>query len=212
MLTYLFDASAAVEIYVQQKEKCKKPLQYILQQKRTYGEAALFIPNICIAEVFNTFAQMRFEPRDKSSPLDEATYTRCLDKFRDDVHWGKTLYPYDLNRYHIVAADWIVLAEHHLPRMEKDDSHLSTFDILIIAMACELAYIGQRDRTSLVTCVKRLNRVCKNLNNSDFSDLVIPGPLGKLNKNRWIPPTCIYLPEPVRGEVQSVLKQSPYNY
>jgi predicted nucleic acid-binding protein len=193
MLTYLFDASAAIEIYLPRNETCRSAVQSILDQKTDLG-ATLFIPNICIAEVFNTFARRHFAPKDSNDWLDERTYKECLETFRDDIHWGKTLYPYDLNRYHILATDKIVLAEHDLPRREARD-HLSTFDILILAMACELAYIGQRKSTYLVTCDQRLSRVCERLRDFEVEEKLIPGPLGKPeDKYRWVPPACWYLP------------------
>ncbi len=211
MLTYLFDACAAVEFYLPRDQRCRNAVQYILDQK-TDNAAALFIPNICIPEVFNTFAKWRFAPKDSNEWIDEQPYKQCVDTFRNDIHWGKTLYPYDLNRYHILATDKIVLAEHHLHRREVYD-RLSTFDILIIAMACELAYIGQRDDTFLVTCDKRLSKVCERLREFDFSDGIIQGPLGEPpDKNRWKPPTCLYLPALKRGELRNVPGQTQFNY
>lgn len=165
-------------------------------------------------EVFNTLAKKRFKPNPlkKDDALDAARYKRCLDHFRNDVHWGRILYPYDVNRYHILAADKIIPVEQNLPSQEGRNDRLSTFDILIIAMACELSYVGQRDETFLVTCDERMSRVCGKLQNSDISDLIIPGPLGEPEKKRWTPPTCLYLPRLKRGELRSVPNQSSYNY
>jgi hypothetical protein len=103
---------------------------------------------------------------------------------------------YDLNRYHILATDKIVLAEHHLPRREVYD-RLSTFDILILGMACELAYIGQREETYLVTCDERLSRVCDKLRDPELAKQISQGPAGTPEEERrWIPPVCWYLPRP----------------
>ena len=80
-------------------------------------------------------------------------------RFRKDIHWATLLYPYDLNRYHILAADEIIPIEHHVSRRKERD-YLSAFDILLIAMACELAFIGQPEDVYLVTCDKRIQIVC----------------------------------------------------
>ncbi len=210
MLTYLFDASAAVEIYVPRNERTKKAVRYILEQKNTYNEAVLFIPNICIAEVFNTLARKRFKPRDQNDALDSENYERHLERFREHVHWGRTLYPYDASRYHIIAADKIIPVEHELASKNERD-HLSTFDILVIAMACELAYIGRREDTFLVTCDHRIKQVSEELKKFDPSGLMIRGPLGEPDKKRWIPPICLDLTRLTRGELRPVPSQSRFN-
>ncbi len=171
MLTYLFDASAAVEIYVPRNEQTKRAVRYILEQKNTYNHAVLFIPSICIAEVFNTLARKHFKPRDQNDALDRENYQKHLGRFREHVHWGRTLYPYDVSRYHIIAADKIIPVEHDLASKDERD-HLSTFDILVIAMACELAYIGRPEDTFLVTCDHRMKRVFEELKKSDPDTVV----------------------------------------
>jgi len=210
MKTYLFDACAAVDIYLPRDNRVKKAIQFIINQKKLHNQATLFIPNICIAEVFNAFAKKRFEPEDSSEQLDNDAYARCLGRFRNDVHWGNLLYPYDVNRYHIIAADKVIPIEHNLASIIRR-SHLSTFDILIIAMACELAYIGQRGETYLVTCDRRLKEVFDELKKVDPSEFMIPGPLGEVDKARWLPPNCLYLPAIKRGELEPVSGPHPLN-
>lgn len=207
MLTYLFDASAAVEIYLPRSERASKIVRHVLEQKATYHQATLFIPNFCVAEVLNCLARKHFDPPQSEAAISREQYESCLRKFREHVHWGKTLYPYDLNRYHVIAADLIVPAEHSIQRRYSHD-HLSTFDILIITMACELAYTSRRDDTYLMTCDKRLKLVCKGLKQTDFSKLAVTGPLGELESRRWQVPNCLYLPELQRAELPRVPGQS----
>jgi predicted nucleic acid-binding protein len=208
--TYLFDASAAIEIYLPRSPRTKKAVQFILDQKKTFKQATLFIPNFCIVEVINTFGRMHFSQDSPDQPLDSEDYEKNLNKFREDVHWGKTLYQYELNRYHIIAADRIIPAEHRLPRRYEHD-HLSTFDILIIAMACELGYIGSLEDTFLVTCDLRLKQVFDDLKRSDVSCFMVPGLLGDVDDRRWTPPQCVYLPGVKHGELKHVSGQGPYN-
>ncbi len=203
MRTYLFDASAAVEFYLPETEKIKKTLKHLREQKEPRAQAAIFIPNFCIAEVFNAFAKKLREEK-----ISREEYKRCLDKFRGDIHWGRFLYPYELNRYHIIAADRIIPVEHRLaPHHDRD--HLTTFDILVIAMACELAFVGRREETFLITKDKRMKRVFEELKIFDPTALMITGPLGEVEKARWIPPNCLYLPEISVDQLESVLNRQP---
>ncbi len=191
MLTYLFDASAAVEIYTPRNDQVKKAVQFIQTQKRLH-KAKLFIPNICIAEVLNTFARRHFRPGRPQDVLDEQSYKTHLSNFRDQIHWGRTLYPYDLNRYHIIAADKIIPIEHRFATTRGRD-YLSTFDILVIAMACELAYTREFEDTFLVTCDRRMKDVVEEMKTAGPGSSTPEGPLGKVENARWLPPNCIYL-------------------
>jgi predicted nucleic acid-binding protein len=193
MKTYLFDASAAVELYLPGDRRVKRVVSFIREQKTRFQEAMLYIPSFCIAEVLNTLARKHFRPTIKDEPLTQASYNECLKRFRDDVHWGKTFYPYELHRYHIIAADRIIPIEHHFA-LKDDFRHLSTFDILIIAMSCELSYTGIREETYLVTGDKRIKDIVDKFRRVDLNELKLKtpsGPLGEIEKRRWIPPECI---------------------
>lgn len=85
MLTYLFDASAAVELYAPRNERTRKTLEFIAEQRRTYRKAVLLIPNFCIVEVFNALAKKYFAEHS----LAKDDYAKCLKRFRQDIHWGK---------------------------------------------------------------------------------------------------------------------------
>lgn len=210
MRTYLFDASAAVEIYVPRNERVGKATEFILTQKRL-RQAKLFIPNICIAEVFNTFAKRRFRAERQKDVIDESSYKQHLSNFRDNIHWGRTLYPYDLNRYHIIAADKIIPVEHQLVASRGGD-YLSTFDILVIAMACELAYTRELEETFLVTCDRRMKSVTDGLRTGGTRISTPDGPLGKIEDGRWRPPSCICLLDVRPEDLQPVHGQAPLSF
>ena len=208
MRTYIFDASAAVELYDPRNLKCEKAVGFIVQQRKIHKQAILYIPNFCIVEVFNTLARKHF----KNKTLDERLYGNDLKRFRNDVHWGKTLYSYELNRYHIIAADEIIPLEHHVAS-EHERDHLSTFDILIITMACELAYVGSAEDTFLVTCDRRIQKVVNQFKSTEKErgDWKVPGPLDDRSVRRWVPPNVLYLPSLRRGDLQPVPGQKPLN-
>ena len=206
MFTYLFDASAAVEIYLSSNNKIERAARYILDQRRIHKQAILYIPNFCIAEVFNALARKHLRPKKNERPLDSKEYDNCLDRFRNDVHWGKTLYSYDLNRYHIVAVDDIIPKEHDVAA-ETEWDHLSAFDILVIAMASELAYIGRPDETFLVTCDRRMKRVAEQLG-EDLRDRIV---LKDVPVRRWKKPNILDLRNLKKKELRSVIGQSDFN-
>jgi predicted nucleic acid-binding protein len=193
MKTYLLDASAAVELYLPGDRKVKRVVSFICDQKTRFHEAVLYIPSFCIVEVFNTLAKKYFRPEENAIPLSEAEYHECLKRFRNDVHWGRTFYPYELHRYHIISADRIIPIEQYFAKQDER-KHLSTYDILVIAMSCELAYTGVPEETYLVTCDKRMKAVVDKFHRVDLDELKKKtpiGPLGEIEKRRWYPPKCI---------------------
>lgn len=196
MIRYLFDASAAAELYRPRSPHVARILQRLLDQRTVLRQAAFFIPNFCVAEVFNTFARWHFDPRDDRQRIDRAVYENLLRRFRQDVRWGRLLYTYDLNRYHIMAADEIIPIEHSVARRDERD-HLSTYDILLIAMACELNYIGPAESVYLVTCDRRIQVVCEEFRQLDKSSRErkrMPRMLDDPGSSRWFPPRVLYLP------------------
>lgn len=209
MYTYLFDASAAVELYAPRTSKTEKAARFIVEQKKTHKQATLYIPNFCVVEVFNTLARRHF----KDGALHRAQYESSLKRFRDDVHWARTLYSYDLNCYHVIGADEIIPIEHHVAS-EHERDHLSTFDILIIAMACELAYLGRAEDTFLVTCDRRILKVVDQFKGMDLKkreEWKVHGILDDRSIKRWVPPNVLYLPGLKSGNLRAVPGQKPPN-
>jgi hypothetical protein len=205
MKTYLFDSSAAVEIYTPRSSRINKIVNYVVEQKSLYRQASLYIPNFCIVEVFNTFAKKHFDEQ----TLTKEQYEDTLKRFRKDVHWAALLYPYDLNRYHILASDEIIPIEHHVARTKEWD-HLSTFDILLIAMASELAFMGSPEDLVLLTCDKRIKRVCdefRRITPNNREEWKVPREFGEPKRSRWIAPPAIYLPEMSAIELSPVHRQ-----
>ena len=207
MFTYLFDASAAVELYAPRSATLERAVRFIVEQKTTHSQAMLYIPNFCVVEVSNALARRHFKDR----TLDRERYVKAFTRFRDDIHWGRILYAYDLSRYHVIGADEIIPVEHHVATQHERD-HLSTFDILIIAMASELAYVGRPENTFLVTCDKRIQKVVaqfKGTGRKKRSEWKIPGHVSDHGVQRWIPPNTIYLPGLRPGDLKPVQGQAP---
>jgi hypothetical protein len=193
MYQYLFDTSAVVHHYAQQNWKAAQFVDHIFDLKAGKPVATLLIPNFCVAEVFNTLAKLSYESTGQRGGLSRKEYEACLKQFRDDIHWGNMLYPYDLTRYHILAADDIIPVEHEVPRVAKPGrdaslDRLSTSDILILAMAVELAYTNGRENVCLVTGDGRMKRVADELRRRGETDIVkkrVARNLGYPSWKRW---------------------------
>ncbi len=216
MITHLFDTSAVVHFYLPVEPRTKRlraRVRYLVEQRTVYRRAALFIPSFCIAEAFNTFGKLHFRPRPEDRALNHDEYADCLKNFRHDIHWEKTFYSYDLNRNHILAADEIIPVEHNMPRGEPP-SHLSTLDILVIAMACELAYIGDPREVYLVTRDRRMKDVFQRLKEFPIQkrrDLQIERQMGEPEGKRWEPPNVLLLQSAAPAEFPRVTGQPAMN-
>jgi hypothetical protein len=156
---YLLDTSALRYLYVPQGDITER-LDHILEQ-RALDEAFLFIPNFCVAEMFNTLARLHF--RDKE--LNESEYRYCKDAFSRDIHNGMLFYHYELNRYHVLDVDHVIPFEHLFqPSYKGKERILSTFDVLIVTMGMELARITG-GKCHIMTCDRRIAQIAKVLSN-----------------------------------------------
>jgi len=195
--TYLFDASAILQRYVGERPDWKRKVDSIVSRRETPGsDLTLFIPTICIVEVFKVLAQKCFGEH----KIDALKYKECLDSFRREIHWGRVFYPYEMNRYHITAIDEVLPLDYILREREPDDKQpLSATDLLLVAMASDLTFLnGSNDSVSLVTCDKRIKKVCDYFRSGYVQDRnakKVPGPLDDPPKDRWPPPKVIYVPE-----------------
>jgi len=133
-------------------------------------EVFLYIPEICIPEVFAVFARYFFATWDKqvrknlSTKLKRTDYDKILKKFRNDLHYGALLYQVELNRYHILATDLIssVDAYYQHYRTRKNAKRrtrkkmMGAADHTIIGMGINLSKIHGRDNFAILTADHRL--------------------------------------------------------
>jgi predicted nucleic acid-binding protein len=160
-IAYLFDASAIVPFYRHNPEL--EPKVNHLVNQHEMGRATLFMPNFCIAEVFNTFAKLNF----RSQEIKKEEYDQMKNKFRSDIRRGRMFYEYPLHIYHIYNVDFISPFEHQLFIGKNKNEFLSTLDILIIGMGIELVNLYGNDNFRIITCDKRLAKICENLRKFD---------------------------------------------
>ncbi len=186
MFGYVLDTSAVVRHYTNQTPHIRDVLAALMKQRKELP-CTFFIPNICIPEVLNVFAKFHHEPDEHGVALNRGEYQQCLNDFKRDIHWGRLFYSYDVNRYHIIAADEIIPFEYRVkresrPNRDKKYDRLSAMDVLVIAMASELAFLNGAEHIALLTADARMKKVCdairstsskdrKHLRTSWFSDL-----------------------------------------
>jgi len=126
-------------------------------QKLGMGYATLFMPNFCIAEVFNTLGRMRYR---EGIIRNEQEYDIVKNAFRHHIRRGALISEYPLHIYHIYNADYIVPFEHQWDIGEKQDWRLSTFDILIMGMGIELVKHFGDENVRIITCDRRIAMLC----------------------------------------------------
>lgn len=156
-LAYLFDTSALIPYY--RHDPDLEPKIKHLTEQRGLGRATLFIPNFCIAEVFNTFAKLRY----RENILGDSEYDTLKEIFRDHIRHATLFYEYPLHIYHIYNVDYISPLEHQLDIGKEKEQFLSSFDILIIGMGIELVKKYGEENFRIITCDNRLSKICKHL-------------------------------------------------
>jgi len=146
---YLIDASAFVYA-VENVNRTK--IDFFMEKAE--GTAFLYVPQFCVAEVLNTYARLFFRENRIAGKL----YTEWRNEFLKAIRSRRTLYCYDLHRYHNLNADRIYRKEHRMPYQGNENS-LSAFDILIIAMGMELKKIHSPNEVTILTRDIRLRTI-----------------------------------------------------
>ena len=173
---YLFDACAFINYFRKSPgyPDIEDKVNHIVEQKGL-NQATIFMPNFCIAEVFNTLGRLRYR---EGVIKNDAEYSIVKNAFRHHIRRGALISEYPLHIYHIYNADYIVPFEHQWSIGPDQSWHLSTFDILIIGMGMELAKHFGDENVRIVTCDNRLEMICnklrKNMNDSIREKYNIP--------------------------------------
>ena len=123
------------------------------------------IPNICITEVFNVFSKnARLGWRGKlkkehATAIHGKIYKRICQEFIKDIHNARLLEQWEVNRYHIMAADFVAPIDHHMRRKSKRE--LGAADKIIAGMAIWLVRLFGEEHFRLVTADNDLCKVLR---------------------------------------------------
>ena len=149
--------------------KAAQRIEAIFDSVRS-GESKHFfyIPNFCIAEVFSVFMKHAFggwNPQVQGKgKLDSRVYGSLVKQFQKDIHNGRFLYHYELNRYHILGINLVAPVDHHF-RISRGKKRrvvpMGTFDHLIISMGIHLAHIHTPEQVCILTADDRLSDIAR---------------------------------------------------
>lgn len=158
---YLLDTCAYVNYLRKLPEHpdLEAKMNHLIEQ-RGLGAATLFMPNFCIAEVFNTFGRFRYR---EGIIRSETDYEIVKNAFRNHIRRGVLISEYPLHIYHVYNADYVVPFEHQWNIGVDQSWRLSTFDILIIGMGIELVKHFGEENVRIVTCDNRIEMLCNSL-------------------------------------------------
>ena len=171
----LLDANIVAGYYLPeslQSVNAKKRVNNIIEAVRKGGapEILLFIPRLCIPEVFAVFAKHYFARWDKTVQkrlprrLTQNQYERILKKFRSDLHNAAVLREVELARYHILATDLISPIDANYQhyrhrsnaRIKRVKKMMGAADHTIIGMGIGLSQIHGRENFAILTADHRL--------------------------------------------------------
>lgn len=175
---FLFDANTIASYYLPRAATSKKQvnnLRILINSVRTKkSEHFFYIPNFCIAEIFNVFYKYHFSFNKRIEKLNKLSFQKIRKQFEIDIHNGKLFYQYELSRYHILTINTIAPIQHHykLSRNECRPGRLnaSTYDLMIIGMGIHLVKIHGKNNVYIVTSDARINKIIKKCNTIKLSD------------------------------------------
>jgi len=170
---FLLDANIVAGYYLPRSLNGKKAatrIEYILNHIRSSGVHFLYIPNFCIAETISVFVKHSFGSWNRQVKkqvkggrvLDKRVYEKLVRSFANDIHNGRFIYHYELNRYHILGINLVAPIDHYY-KISRGNSNnarpAGTFDHLIISMGIHLAHIHGRENVCILTADRRLCQI-----------------------------------------------------
>jgi predicted nucleic acid-binding protein len=178
---YLLDANVLIDYYI---DRCPSVIRFVdnIKAERETGECLIYVPNICIAEVFSVFSRTYFY---KQEGANESEYREKKWSFINDISRD---YKYkrfqhfthlELNRYHMIHAHLVYQpAYEYLRSAHKNGVHVkdgrpqfpSAIDLLVIAQGIEMTGLYSDEEFSLVTADKLISELSKYLSGLTDSD------------------------------------------
>ncbi|NNN05001.1 MAG: hypothetical protein HKL90_03785 [Elusimicrobia bacterium] len=157
MRYYLFDANVLVSYYCAEDNPVVRRRVLSLFPARAKGDVFLYLPNFCVAEVLRAFAKKCWSERIYANPKD--SFDEFRTAFLQDIVDSKNIYSYELSRRHVKLTDKIYETASSISL--RKGSPPSAFDVLLIAMGCDLMSIHGHDRFAIVTSERPIYDVCR---------------------------------------------------
>jgi len=171
----LLDANLLAAYYAPATHKsvlAKRRITQIVDAARDVwaSEIKLLVPNVCIAEVYNTLSKYvnpvwrGNPPRKKLPKLGRREYNDACKRFGDDIHNANLIEQWSATRYHVLSSDLVSLVDHNccLPSPQGNPTNeLGGSDRLIGGMAIWLARLLGKEYFRLVSADWRLCTVLR---------------------------------------------------
>jgi len=191
-------------------------------------EIFLYIPALCIPEVFAVFAKYRFAIWDKavqknlSKKFKKSDYDTVLTAFQNDLHNNNILNSIELNNYHILATHLISRIDANFEYYRKGKTRKSTrqkkmmgaADHSIIGIGINLAKIHGRENFAICTADHRFSDILtratsvKPMTAKKLGLPEIAKDLG-LEYNKYIYPRVINFAKTTKKELQDFFRVWP---
>ena len=176
---YLLDANVLIDYYIDQ---CPSVIHFVdkIKAERETGKCLIYVPNICIAEVFSVFARTYFYKQEgkKEYEYREKKWSFINDISRDYKYKRFQHFTHlELNRYHMIHAHLVYqpafeyLRLAHMKGVHVKDGKQqfpSAIDLLVIAQGIEMTGLYSDEEFSLVTADRLISSLCEHL--CDLSD------------------------------------------
>ena len=164
----LFDANVIAAYYLPQSSRSAKLVdsaRILIESVRSAATKHFFyIPNFCVAEVFNVFMKHTYghwNKQVKHGTIDGRVHNSLRKQFQKDIHNGQLFYHYELSRYHVLAINLIGPVDHHYQFSRKRRNPAGTLDQLIIGMGMHLTRIHGANNVVIVTADDRIEQIIK---------------------------------------------------
>lgn len=173
----LLDANVVAGYYLPESldwKRARPRIKELIESVRAGAspEVFLYIPSICIAEVFavfNKYTHATWDGRvNKRLPgLLHGNRCRTIKRqFSEDIHNGRLMQQVELNRYHVLATDLIspIDARYAFSRRTKKNPDprrrmMAAADHLVIGMAIQLARVHGWTNFAVITADQRLANI-----------------------------------------------------
>jgi hypothetical protein len=153
-------------------------------RNRAVDDVVLYIPNVCIPEVFGVFAKYAYGHwnRQVKKTIHGTRYRTICNCFHEHLRHGAVYHQYELNRYHVLATDLISPVDHRFRisrdrKSKKNVRPMGATDHLIVAMGMVLSRIHGRENVILLTTdgrmVKAVERAA-NMNRNTARSMGLP--------------------------------------
>jgi len=229
----LLDANLVAGYYLPESLSLVSARPYIktlIDSVRNEGapEILLYIPELCIPEVFAVFAKYRFATWDRSVQrnlsmnLKKSGYEAILNLFQNDIRNNSFLNRVELNNYHILATHLISRVDANFEYYRRRQTRKATrpkrmmgaADHSIIGIGINLAKIHGRENFAICTTDHRfadiLNRATSvRLNTAKKLGLLETAKELGLEYNKHIYPRVINFAKTTKKELQSFFRAWP---